>query len=72
MVLGPQTSETNHNCSNMQNFTSVSIYIYTFLVKDLHNIPIGVLNINQAQRALHRYPICLTESDHEYIIDQKM
>ena len=38
-------------------------------VKDVHDIPANSCNINQAKQGLERYPICVTEYDHYYIIE---
>ena len=40
------------------------------VVKDVHNIPRKVCNRTQAKQYLKRYHICLTDSDHDYIIDK--
>ena len=32
--------------------------------------PNSVYNINQARKAIKRRPICLTDSDHDYILDE--
>ena len=40
------------------------------VAKYFHDIPRGVFNRNQAQQYLQRHPICLTDSDHDYIIGE--
>ena len=39
-------------------------------VKDVHDIPRIICNINRAKQALQRYPIYLTVSDHDYILEE--
>ena len=38
--------------------------------KCVHGITKNVYNRNQAKQALQRYPICLTDSDNNYIIEE--
>ena len=38
--------------------------------KFVHDVPRSVCNINQAKHALQRHPICLTESDNNYILEK--
>ena len=33
-------------------------------------IPKRVFDINQAHNAVQMHPVCLTESDHDYILDE--
>ena len=40
------------------------------IVKYIHDIPRSDYNRNQLIQALQRYTICLTDSDHDYIIDE--
>ena len=43
-----------------------------FAVKYIQDMPISVFNRNQAQQDLQRYPICITDSDNDYIIDENL
>ena len=38
-------------------------------VKDVHDIPKIIYNRNNAKRALRKLHICLTDSDHDYILE---
>ena len=38
-------------------------------VKDVHDIPTNICNINQAKKDLQIHPIRVTESDYYYIIE---
>ena len=39
-------------------------------VKDVHDIPTNICNINQAKQDLQIHPIRVTESDYYYIIEE--
>ena len=39
-------------------------------MKDVHDITRGVFNRHQSLKSLKRNNICLTDSDHDYIIDE--
>ena len=39
------------------------------VVKEVHDIPRKFCNINQAKQYLQRYPIPMTECDHNYIFE---
>ena len=39
-------------------------------VKDVHYIPKSIFNKNHAKQDLQKYPICLTASDHDYILEE--
>ena len=40
------------------------------VVKGVYAITRSVCNRNQEKLTLQRHPICLTDSDHDYIIDK--
>ena len=39
-------------------------------VKHVHDIPRIICNRNQTKQNLQRHPVCLTDSDHEYILEE--
>ena len=39
-------------------------------VTEVKQIPYSVCNRNQQQKDLQRHPICITESDHEFILNE--
>ena len=39
-------------------------------VKYVHDITRSVCNRNQAKQALQRHPVCIDESDHNYILEK--
>ena len=39
-------------------------------VKCVHRIPTSICNRNNAKQALQKYPYCLTESDHDCILEE--
>ena len=39
-------------------------------VKDIHDIPKSICNRNHAKQALQKHTLCLTYSDHDYILEQ--
>ena len=49
--------------------TIVHPYLDGVLVKYFCDIPKSICNINHAKTALQKHHICLTESDHDYIIE---
>ena len=40
------------------------------LVKDVARIPRSFYNISQAREALPRFPTCITDTYHDYILDK--
>ena len=40
------------------------------VIKYFRDIPISVWNRNKLKQDLQRHPICLTESDHNYILNE--
>ena len=50
--------------------TIVHPCLYIFAVKHVHDIPISVSNRNKKIQALKIYPTFLTDSYHDYIIDE--
>ena len=40
------------------------------IVKDVHDITKIICNRNHAKQTLQRHPICLTDSYHDYIIEE--
>ena len=67
MVLGEEKSATSRYCSNTNYFYPC---LDTVAVKDVHNITRSICNINQAKQYLQRHPICLTDSDYDYILEE--
>ena len=45
-------------------------YIDVMVVKDVQGIHRLICNINQERHDLQRHPICLTDSYHDYILDE--
>ena len=39
-------------------------------VTDFHRIPKSVCNRTQAKKSISRHPICLTDSDYDYILEE--
>ena len=39
-------------------------------ITDFHTIPTSVCYRTQAKKAISRHPICLTDSDHDYILEE--
>ena len=39
-------------------------------LKYFHNIVISFSNRNQTKKSLQRHPICINDSDHDYIIEE--
>ena len=39
-------------------------------LKYFHYIFISIFNRNQAKQALQRHPVCIDESDHNYILEK--
>ena len=50
--------------------TIVHPYIDVVAVKYFHDILKSILNRNHAKQALQKQPICLTDSDHDYILEE--
>ena len=48
----------------------VHICIDAMVIKDVHNTPQSFFNINPVNKYLQRNTICLTDHDHDYIIDE--
>ena len=67
MVLGKTTTIKQYHCYNTNNCTSIYVCNGRNLVKQIAN---SVCNINQAHNSLNRHPICLKDSDHDYILDE--
>ena len=40
------------------------------LVEYVHDIPRSICNRNQSKQDLQRHPICLNDSDHNYILEK--
>ena len=40
------------------------------VVKDVHDIPRSICNIHQTKQNLQRHPVCLTDSDPDYILEE--
>ena len=40
------------------------------VVKDIRDIPKNICNRNNKKQDLRKHPICLTESDHDYILEE--
>ena len=49
--------------------TIIPTCLDVFVVKDVHDMTIGVFNINQTRKDLQRHLICLTDYDNDYILD---
>ena len=67
VVLGKTTTTKQYQRSNTHNCESM------FWCYDHHGgkeIPKSVSNQKQSYNAMQRSPICLTDSDHEYTIDE--
>ena len=47
----------------------INTFIEVFVMRDIHDNPRGFCDRNQRRQALQRHAICLTESDHDYILD---
>ena len=67
VLLGEKISETKHSYSDTHSCTSVS---RCFLVKYVQDILRSFCNKNQAHQVLQRYYVCITDSDHDYILDE--
>ena len=39
-------------------------------VKYVHDIPKSICNRNNKKQDLRKHPICLTDSDHDYILEE--
>ena len=39
-------------------------------VKYVHDIPKSICNRNNSKQALQTHPICLTDCDHDYILEE--
>ena len=39
-------------------------------ITDFHSIPTSIYSRTQAQKAISRQPICLTDSDYDYILEE--
>ena len=49
--------------------TIIHLCLDVVAVKDVHGIPRIFFNRDQAKRDLQIHPICLTDSDHYYILE---
>ena len=54
----------------MSTQTIVRPCLYGVAVKDVHDIPKSICNRNNAKQALQKHPICLTDSYHDYILEE--
>ena len=39
-------------------------------ITDFHLIPTSICSITQAKKAISRQPICLTDADYDYILEE--
>ena len=39
-------------------------------ITDFHSIPTGICSRTQAKKAISRQPKCLTDADHDYILEE--
>ena len=69
MVLGKKNKQ---QLIIVPTSTVLHTYLYVVVVKDIQDIPRGFYNRNQAQQAWQIYPICLTDSACDYIIDENL
>ena len=67
LLLGPETEVTS-------NYNPNKLFLHKYLdvvaVKYVQDIQIHVCKRNQSKKALKIHPICLTESDHNYILEE--
>ena len=50
--------------------TIVHPYIDVVVVKYVHDISKEIFNRNHAKQDLQKHPICLTDSDHYFILEE--
>ena len=50
--------------------TIVHLCIDIVTVKSVHDIPISIYKRNQQKKSLQRHRICMTDSNHDYIIEK--
>ena len=67
MLLGVKQQQQT---INVPTRTIVHPCYDVILLKCVQDITIGVWNINQSFQALQRHLICLTDSEHGYILDK--
>ena len=39
-------------------------------ITDFHSTPTSICSITQAKKAISRHPICLTDADYDYILEE--
>ena len=39
-------------------------------ITDFHEIPTGICSIKQTKKSISRQPICLTDADYDYILEE--
>ena len=54
---------------NVSTCTIVNPCLDVMTVTEVKQIPKGVFNINKARKNIQRRTICITYSDHDYILD---
>ena len=70
--------DTNWYCDQHPQQNVITVTTRTLLhprlevnaITDFHDIPKTVCNSKQAKKSTSIHPICLTDSDHDYILEE--
>ena len=59
-----------HHVITVPTRTILHSRLEVIAITDIHNIPKSVFDRTQAKQIISRHPICLTDSDHDYILEE--
>ena len=62
--------QPKHHVITVPTRTILHPQLEVYAITDFHAIPTSVCSITQAQKAISRHPICLTDADYDYILEE--